>query len=1137
MANEIIDDRHIRVFISSTFQDMEKEREQLIKKVFPILRRKAAERGVVVTELDLRWGITKEESENGKVLEICLNEIDRSRPFFIGLLGDRYGWCPTEDELKKNHNIEELHPWVRQAVKEGKSVTEMEFLYGALSPALFQDKHIDAYFWIKKSDATNDKRLENLKQTVRSNIAYPCNDYATPEDLGEQVTTAFEKILEERYPPQRLSEVETFKLDQQFYRRRLNDLYIPIQENLYNLDRFLDDDNNRVMVLTGEPGSGKSATVSNWLQTRQKDTSCQFLSCFLQASNKGAGIENVLDYMNSELLTLLRREQEDNLLGNNDKAEEEFKTLLMEASSLYNLVLVVDGVNVLDNNDAKLLNWLPSTPKGCKVVLTTTEDDATFQAATRKGFEIIQIALMIEPKTKLSFIKEYLCRYGKSLTDIQSSKLTASPVSKVPGYLKSILNELKSNGGFDELDKTIDAYSAATNAIELYGQFLSDYETSFGTEFVANILLPITVSRDGLDETTIMAIANASPLHWSQFYCAISDLLSNHRGLISVENNNLKNLVLQKYHNGIKWARCSILANIDLDSDTLDSVLEFAYQWWKMPDYKELNKIIASGSNLTRLYLFDQNYLYNYWDDIRDSGQSLFGYYLNISNLNCGAYAFMGLFMHKVGQYRLSIFYCLQELIRNMFRTKAKKIEEDRMEVLHYNMMAMQYYGESLGKLRKYRFARWVMKRLQVLSSKHTEVWSSDYFKNVSEVSLANWNILSGKGERAAEDYDKIINAIDSKNEGNGHEDSLVNIEKKAVVLVNAVATYLHTDEKKAVGCFLDADNILGKAVKDYPSLANLYIPLLLMAPTVFSTDTSKSKEFLERALIVAEATDLAGSPVSDKHMARLYVALALTICESEREKASDYCDRALSKYADKITDRCVLSVVLLECCQVFANIGNNDKAKSILVRLQELPPDFTTVTDNNHCWGMYYYFWGFFNFTDNPDLSAQYFRKSISQFVQNGGVSWSNLYLGFANENLGRLLYTKGDYKAAVEKLRSAIQIYKKILAQSEDTNVLCQLVQASYIHCYTHLCLHNTVTAYERAKENLQRVEKVPREHPLYYQLKMNTHAVMSDILSYKGANVRAKRHLQLAIDFARKGNESQDVIEKFENALNNM
>ena len=92
MTNEIIDDRHIRVFISSTFQYMEKEREQLIKKVFPILRKMAAERGVVVTELDLRWGITKEESENGKVLEICLNEIDHSRPFFIGLLGDRYGF-------------------------------------------------------------------------------------------------------------------------------------------------------------------------------------------------------------------------------------------------------------------------------------------------------------------------------------------------------------------------------------------------------------------------------------------------------------------------------------------------------------------------------------------------------------------------------------------------------------------------------------------------------------------------------------------------------------------------------------------------------------------------------------------------------------------------------------------------------------------------------------------------------------------------------------------------------------------------------------------------------------------------------------------------------------------------------------
>ena len=68
---------------------MQAERDYLINHIFPKVRRYCIERGVVFTEVDLRWGITEQEAENGRVIELCLNEIDRSHPFFIGLIGDR----------------------------------------------------------------------------------------------------------------------------------------------------------------------------------------------------------------------------------------------------------------------------------------------------------------------------------------------------------------------------------------------------------------------------------------------------------------------------------------------------------------------------------------------------------------------------------------------------------------------------------------------------------------------------------------------------------------------------------------------------------------------------------------------------------------------------------------------------------------------------------------------------------------------------------------------------------------------------------------------------------------------------------------------------------------------------------------
>src|SRR4030095_9485273 len=86
--------RSIRVVVSSTFRDMNEEREELIKRVFPQLRRLCETRGVAWSEVDLRWGVTDEQKAEGEALPICFTEIDRCRPYFIALLGQRYGWIP-----------------------------------------------------------------------------------------------------------------------------------------------------------------------------------------------------------------------------------------------------------------------------------------------------------------------------------------------------------------------------------------------------------------------------------------------------------------------------------------------------------------------------------------------------------------------------------------------------------------------------------------------------------------------------------------------------------------------------------------------------------------------------------------------------------------------------------------------------------------------------------------------------------------------------------------------------------------------------------------------------------------------------------------------------------------------------------
>jgi len=134
--------RTMRVFISSTFRDMHAERDHLVKVVFPELRERMAKQRLYLVDVDLRWGVTEEEAEHGKVLEVCLEEIERCRPFFIGILGERYGFIPP----KLPEDTEFSHPWL--AEYKGHSLTALEIIHGVLrNPELAQR----AFFYFRDS--------------------------------------------------------------------------------------------------------------------------------------------------------------------------------------------------------------------------------------------------------------------------------------------------------------------------------------------------------------------------------------------------------------------------------------------------------------------------------------------------------------------------------------------------------------------------------------------------------------------------------------------------------------------------------------------------------------------------------------------------------------------------------------------------------------------------------------------------------------------------------------------------------------------------------------------------------------------------------------------------------------------------
>ena len=118
--------KSVRVFISSTFQDMQSERDYLVRFVFLKLREELLVRRIHLVDVDLRWGVTSDQD----ALEVCREIVDECRPRFLCMLGGRYGCVPPGN---------------------ARSVTADEVHYGVLDRL---GQHGYAYFYFRDPPAT-----------------------------------------------------------------------------------------------------------------------------------------------------------------------------------------------------------------------------------------------------------------------------------------------------------------------------------------------------------------------------------------------------------------------------------------------------------------------------------------------------------------------------------------------------------------------------------------------------------------------------------------------------------------------------------------------------------------------------------------------------------------------------------------------------------------------------------------------------------------------------------------------------------------------------------------------------------------------------------------------------------------------
>ena len=205
--------KHICIFVSSTFRDMDVERDALRTLVEPKINQYLAEYMISVEFLDLRHSVKtdkkiSEEERERQICSVCFNEIDRCAPYFIGLLGHRYGWIPPQGivdntcvnvlPIKEKDMSVTLHEYNRGLFSKVDDVKGCVFVrkeesYRNLTNEELNDfvdagKQKEYLGLIRKHVLTDDK--------IRS-VEYDLDlGNLTPESIGEWVDMVYNTIID-----------------------------------------------------------------------------------------------------------------------------------------------------------------------------------------------------------------------------------------------------------------------------------------------------------------------------------------------------------------------------------------------------------------------------------------------------------------------------------------------------------------------------------------------------------------------------------------------------------------------------------------------------------------------------------------------------------------------------------------------------------------------------------------------------------------------------------------------------------------------------------------------------------------------------------------------------------------------------
>lgn len=463
-----------RVFVSSTFDDMRAERELLIKQVFPALRAQAEAAGLLVSPIDLRWGVqTETPAARSRVLFRCLQAVDACRPFVVGFIGARRGWVPTRAEIDDETFVR--FPRLGQWVDAGLSLTELELLH-AVCP--LDGRPVDggpaALVYLRR-DGTGtlpaglraafavqgiEPHAELSKAPARTLVIRRYGKSDPPlkgetghvHGLAERLAADLRRWFGLHHPE--TSSLEGFGAYDDRVRALLVEAALPLPGVSAQLDRHADEAGSLVVV-TGERGVGKSTALASWVTQRMTRGGPPPLVRFIGSSPPPPHLDGLLASLCDEL--------EQRLLQ--PATQTSGRQLMSRWGIAWNCaepgtLLVLDALDRVPFRP-DTLQWLsaPLTARA-SVVLSLDADSPSgsqlLEALTSvPGSSSVRLVGFDSPVERRSLIEHRLGLSLKELDPRSLDRLLAHPLGGHPLYVSVVLAELVLHGQHDSVDATL----------------------------------------------------------------------------------------------------------------------------------------------------------------------------------------------------------------------------------------------------------------------------------------------------------------------------------------------------------------------------------------------------------------------------------------------------------------------------------------------------------------------------------------------------------------------------------------------------------------------------------------------------------------------------------------------------------